>query len=79
VTFADESGVEKTWIILFIQGVVDYCILVVWKVGSFGGLTESSIHSSMLTGRFPTPWMEFQWLVIVSCDGCSLGYLARER
>ena len=49
---ADESGVEKTSIILFRQGVMDYFILVVWQVGSFGGLAESSFHSSMLSGRF---------------------------
>ena len=76
---ADESGVEKTWIILFIEEFMDYCILVVWQVESFGGLVESSFHSSMLSGKFPTLWMDFQWLLIVSCDECILGSLAWMR
>jgi hypothetical protein len=59
VIVVDESGVEKTWIILFRQGVMDYYILVVWQVGSFGGLTERSFHSSMLSDMFPTLWMDF--------------------
>jgi hypothetical protein len=62
VTIADDS-VEKT---PFKQVFVDYCNLVVWHIGSLGGLAlaESSVHSSMLWGGFPTLWMEFQWLVI---------------
>jgi hypothetical protein len=58
---------------------VDYCSFVVWQVGSFVGLAESSFHNNMLCGGLPTPWMDFQWLVIVSCDGCSSGALARTR
>jgi hypothetical protein len=79
VIATDESGVEKTWIILFIEEFMDYCILVVWQVESFGGLVESSFHSSMLSGKFPTLWMDFQWLLIVSCDECILGSLAWMR
>jgi hypothetical protein len=79
VIATDESSVGKTWIILFREGFMDYCILVVWQVGNFGGLVESSFHSSMLSGRFPTLWMDFQWLLIVSCDECILGSLAWMR
>jgi hypothetical protein len=60
----------ETWSRPSRQGVVDYCSSVVWQVGSFGGLAESLDHSSMLCG-FPTLWMDFWWLFIVSCDGCS--------
>jgi hypothetical protein len=72
VTIADENSVEKTWSKPLKQAVVDYCNLVVWHVGSLGGLAESSVHSSMLWGGggFPTLWMDFWWLVILSCDGC---------
>jgi hypothetical protein len=50
----------ETWSRLSRQGVVDYCISVVWQVGSSGGLAESPDHNSMLCGRFPTLWMDFQ-------------------
>ena len=73
----DENNVENTWSIPFKQGVVDYCSLVVWRIGGFGGLVESSIHNRVLCGGLPTPRMDFQWLVIVSCDGCNSGALAR--
>jgi hypothetical protein len=31
----------ETWSISFRRGVVDYCILVVWQVGSFGEELDS--------------------------------------
>jgi hypothetical protein len=49
----------ETWIRLSKRGVVGYCISMVWRVGSFGGLAESLYHNSMLCGIFPTLWMEF--------------------
>jgi hypothetical protein len=49
----------ETWSRPFRRGVVDYCSLVVWQVGSFGGLAESSVCNSMLCGGLPTPWMDF--------------------
>jgi hypothetical protein len=75
VTVAGGSRLDglwfETWSRSFRPGVVDYCSLVVWQVGSFGGLAESSVHNSMLCGGLPTLWMDFWWLVIVSCDGCN--------
>jgi hypothetical protein len=58
---------------------VDYCISMVWQVGSFGGLVESQDHNNMLCGKFPILWMDFQWIVMVSCDGCNSGALAWMR
>jgi hypothetical protein len=49
----------ETWRKLSRQGVVDYCISVVWQVGSFDGLVESTYRSNMLCGGFPTLQMEF--------------------
>jgi hypothetical protein len=50
----------ETWRRLYRQGVVDYCISVVWQFGSFGRLEESLDLSSMLCGIFTTLWMNFQ-------------------
>jgi hypothetical protein len=48
----------ETWSRPSRRGVVGYCNLVVWQVGSFGGLAESPDHNSMLCGRLPTLWMD---------------------
>jgi hypothetical protein len=66
----------ETWSRLSIQGIVNYCSSVVWQVGSSGGLVESLDHSSMLCGRLSTLWLDFHWLVMVSCNGYSSGALA---
>jgi hypothetical protein len=79
VTVVDENIVEKTWITPFRWRVVKYCILVAWKFGSFGGLEEKSVQKSMLCGEFPTLWIDFRSLFIVSFDGCNLVSLAQMR
>jgi hypothetical protein len=66
----------ETWRNFSRSRFVGYCSSVVWKVRSFGGLVEILVRSSMLCGKFPTMWMDFQWLVIVIFDGCSLSALA---
>jgi hypothetical protein len=61
---------------------VDYCSSVVWQVGSFGGLVESSDHNSMLCGRVSNPvdgllvacHGELRW-VQLRCFGTRYGFM----
>jgi hypothetical protein len=50
----------ETWIRPSRRGFVDYCSSMVWQVGSVGGLVDITYHNSMLCGRFPTLYMDFQ-------------------
>jgi hypothetical protein len=63
VTIAGSNRLDglwvETWNRPFRRGVVDYCSLVVWQVGSSGGLIESPDHNNILCGRLPTPRMDF--------------------
>jgi hypothetical protein len=69
----------ETWSRSFRKGVVGYCSSIVWQVGSFGGLEKILVCKNMLCGGLPTLRVDFQCLVIVSCDGCNLGALAQTR
>jgi hypothetical protein len=42
------------------QGVMGYCSAVVWQVEIVFGLAERPDNNSMLCGKFPTLWMDFQ-------------------